>query len=86
MFTAVRFNNSNNKVVRGNSRDVMDYTYEFKLVRNVVDKQIICPSCGANIATKEGVVCSHCGTVVNTSTGEFRLADKKIIYQSKIRR
>ncbi|MBR3890913.1 MAG: TIM44-like domain-containing protein [Bacilli bacterium] len=74
------------KVVRGKATDVIDYTYEFKLVRNVEPKTIICPSCGSEIKNEEGVICSHCGTVVHTNTNTLRLADKKVLRQTRSRR
>ena len=78
--------NQNGRVVRGKATDVLDYTYELKLVRDVVSDNLVCPSCGYNVKSKEGVVCPHCGSVIHANTSELRLADKKIIYQSRRRR
>ena len=75
-----------NRVVRGKATDVLDYTYEFKLVRNVEPKTIICPSCGSEIKNEQGVICSHCGTVVHTNTNTLRLADKRMLRQTRSRR
>lgn len=73
------------KVVRGKASDVLDYIYELDLVRDNGKKNIICPSCGAQIRGKDGVVCSHCGTVVHINTSQLRLANKKILHQSRYR-
>ena len=78
--------NENGYVVRGKARDVLDYTYELKLVRDVSDNKLVCPSCGYNVKSKEGVVCPHCGSVIHANTSELRLADKKIIYQIRSKR
>lgn len=75
-----------NRVVRGKATDVLDYTYEFKLVRNVEPKTITCPSCGSEIKNEQGVICSHCGTVVHTNTNTLRLADKRMLRQTRSRR
>jgi len=71
-----------NKVVRGNRREICNYMYELKLVRNVVKKDIICPSCGYHFREDEGVKCPYCETVVHQNSNELRLADKKVVYQT----
>ena len=75
-----------NKVIRGKEKDIIDYTYEFKLVRNVEAKEIVCPSCGYMIQNKEGVVCPHCSSVVHTNTNTWRLADKRVLRQTRRRK
>lgn len=76
----------NGRVVRGKATDVLDYTYELKLVRDVTGNRLVCPSCGYEVKSKEGVVCPHCGSVIHANTSELRLADKKMIYQSRRRK
>ena len=77
---------SNNRVVRGRASDVLDYTYELKLVRNVDEKTITCPSCGSTIKNEQGVVCLHCGSILHTNTNSLRLADKRMLRQTRTRR
>ena len=74
------------RVVRGKATDVIEYTYEFRLIRNALPSTIVCPSCGGEVKGKDGVVCSHCGTVIHLHTDSFRLANKRVIRQLRFRR
>jgi len=72
---------SNNKVVRGRKRSTWDYTYEMKLVRNVDNKTIICPSCGNYLEAEDGIDCPHCHSIIHTNTNSYRLANKRMLRQ-----
>ena len=74
------------KVVRGKATDVIEYTYDLRLIRNAIPKTITCPSCGGEVKGKDGVVCPNCQTIIHLHTDTFRLADKRVIRQLRFRR
>lgn len=74
---------STGRVVRGSKHKTCDYLYEIKLIRNSAAKKIKCPSCGANLDNKDGVKCSHCGSVIHAQTDRYRLANKEMVSQRR---
>ena len=76
----------NGRVISGDENVTWDYTYEMKLVRNVMNAPLECPSCGETLSKKDGVICPVCETVLHSYVSSLRLADKNMLRQVKVRR
>ena len=74
---------SNKRVLRGKKNLTCDYLYELRLEKSATKKSIVCPSCGNTLENNDGVVCPHCETIIHTSTNRFRLANKRMVYQTR---
>ncbi len=74
---------SHNRVLRGKKNLTCDYLYELRLERSATNKSIVCPSCGNILDYDDGVVCPHCETIIHTNTYKFRLANKRMVYQTR---
>jgi len=78
-------NTKTEEVIRGNSDVVNHYFYVMTFTKNVVsDKIETCPNCNAKISSSGNTaVCEYCGSVVNKTSSNFVLTDKKMAIQKK---
>ena len=70
-------------VTRGKSNVINHYFYVLTFTKNVASDNIDnCPNCCAKISSfGNTVVCEYCGSVVNKTSSNFVLADKKMAIQ-----
>lgn len=71
-----------NKIVRGSSTKLNNYTYELTFVKTVNEKSVdICPRCGAPVNGNNSGVCEYCHSTLISNNYTLCLSKKKIISQ-----
>ncbi len=75
----------NNRVVRGNANNSVEYQYLLTLIRNKEIKTTIeCPHCGASVNLNASSVCEYCHSTIISNTHDWVLSKKITLNQRSL--
>ncbi len=76
--------NQNNKVVRGNKKQKLIYTYQLTFTKYTTDKKIThCPNCGAKIDINSTGVCEYCNSTIINQETKWIMTKKQMLNQRR---